>query len=50
MPTEKCGICNGTVSFSETVHMLIHTKTDEGVVDYYICRSCYEEKVAPLFA
>jgi hypothetical protein len=50
MPSEDCGICSATVPFAETVHVLIHTKTDEGVVDYYVCRSCYEDEMAPLFA
>jgi len=46
---EQCGICTETVPFDATVHTLIHTKDDDGVVDYYICRDCYEERVAPLF-
>lgn len=49
MSTEACGVCNETVSFSDTVHVLIHTKTDQGVVDYYVCRHCYDENLAPLF-
>jgi hypothetical protein len=49
MSTEECGICHETVSFSDTVHVLIHTKTEEGVVDYYICRDCYTDEIAPLF-
>lgn len=35
--------------FSLTAHVLIHPNTDEGVVDYYVCRTCYDERVAPLF-
>lgn len=50
MSTEVCGICRSTVSFTDTVHVLIHTKSDEGVVDYYICRQCYDDELAPLFA
>lgn len=50
MPTEHCGICGTPVPFSETVHVLIHTRTEEGVVDHYVCRGCYEAEVAPAFA
>lgn len=49
MPTERCGICSTVVPFSETVHVLIHTRTEDGVVDHYVCRGCYEEEVAPVF-
>lgn len=49
MPSEQCGICSKDVLFSETVHVLIHTRTETGVVDYYVCRGCYEEEVAPAF-
>jgi len=37
------------VSFSDTVHVLLNPRGDEGVVDYYVCRNCYEEELAPLF-
>lgn len=47
---EECRICGKEVPYSVTVHVLVHTNTDEGVVDYYVCRGCYEEQVAPLFA
>jgi len=49
MPTEDCGVCGTRVPFSDTVHVLVHTRTDEGVVDYYVCRSCYEGELAPVF-
>lgn len=49
MPTEECGICSAPVPFSDTVHILIHTKGDEGVLDYYVCDSCYQEEIAPAF-
>lgn len=49
MPTEDCGVCGTQVPFSDTVHVLVHTRTDEGVVDYYVCRSCYDEELAPVF-
>ncbi|HKJ58475.1 MAG TPA: hypothetical protein VKA37_04540 [Halobacteriales archaeon] len=37
------------VSFSDTVHVLLNPRGDEGVVDYYVCRNCYDEELAPLF-
>lgn len=49
MATERCTICDQTLPFSETVHLLIHTNTEAGVVDYYVCRSCYEDHIASLF-
>lgn len=50
MPTEQCGICTKEVFFADTVHVLVHTRTEEGVVDYYVCRECYEAELAPVFA
>ena len=46
---EECGICGREVPYSVTAHVLIHPNTDEGVRDYYVCRSCFDERVAPLF-
>ena len=37
------------VSFSDTVHVLLNPRGEEGVVDYYVCRSCYDARLAPLF-
>lgn len=48
--TETCGICGETVPFSATVHVLVHTHGEAGVIDRYVCRPCYEEEVAPLLA
>lgn len=48
MAAEPCGICGDRVSFDDTVHVLVHTRED-GVRDQYVCRSCYEERVEPLF-
>ena len=50
MAGEECHICDALVSFSDTVHVLLNSRGDEGVVDYYVCRKCYEERLAPLFA
>lgn len=47
---ETCGICGEEVPYSLTAHVTIHPNTDEGVVDYYVCRSCYDDRLAPLFA
>jgi hypothetical protein len=49
MAGEECAICDALVSFADTVHVLMHTRSDEGVVDYYVCSSCYEDSLAPLF-
>lgn len=49
MPTEECGVCGQTVPFSGTVHVLVHTRSEEGVVDYYVCQECYEDELAPVF-
>lgn len=46
---ETCGVCGEQVPFSNTVHILVHTKSDAGVIDQYICRDCYEAEIAPLF-
>lgn len=46
---DTCAICGQDVPFSLSVHVLIHTNTEAGVVDYDVCRSCYEEQLAPLF-
>lgn len=50
MKPEECGVCGDLVSFSRTVHVMIHTHSDEGVLDYYVCQSCYEDDLRPLFA
>lgn len=49
MPSEVCGVCGERVPFSATVHVLIHTRSEAGVVDYYVCRDCYDAQVAPAF-
>lgn len=49
MSSEACSICNKAVPFSHTVHTMIHTRSDAGIVDYYICRDCYEDELVPLF-
>lgn len=50
MSTEPCGVCGATVPFAKAVHVVVHTRTEEGVVDHYLCRNCYEADLAPLFA
>ena len=49
MTGEPCRICEAVVSFSDTVHVLLNPRGEEGVVDYYVCRNCYEERLVPLF-
>lgn len=48
MGTQDCGVCGQTVAFGDTVHVLVHTKSDEGVLDSYVCRDCYEADLGPL--
>lgn len=50
MTPEECGICEDQVSFSHTVHVMIHTHSDEGVLDFYVCQRCYEDGLRPLFS
>ena len=49
MALETCGICREEVPFADTVHVLIHTRGEVGVIDHYICRDCYEEHLQSLF-
>ena len=49
MSTENCGICGAVVPYSDTVHVTVHTKSESGVVDDYVCRNCYEEHLAEYF-
>jgi hypothetical protein len=49
MATEECSVCGNTVQFDSTVHVLVNTKSDRGVMDHYVCRRCYETDLAPLF-
>lgn len=50
MSSEYCPMCENDVPFSDTIHLLIHTRDeDTGIIDHYICRTCYEEQLFPLF-
>jgi len=33
---ETCGICGETVPFDATVHAMIHTHSETGVIDAYV--------------
>lgn len=46
---DTCGVCGSSVPFRHTVHVILNAQDDAGVVDYYVCRSCYEAELAPLF-
>lgn len=50
MSTETCAICETVTPFEATVHVMFNATYAEGVDDYYICRTCFEERVAPLIA
>lgn len=46
---EDCAVCGARVPFDDTVHLLVHTHDeDDGVIDAYLCRDCYEEHLAGL--
>ncbi|MBV0900348.1 hypothetical protein [Haloarcula salina] len=47
--TEDCGICGETVPFDATVHAMVHTRSEAGVVEAYVCRQCYDEHLGPMF-
>lgn len=49
MTTEPCRICEAVVPYDDTVHLTIHTKSEDGVVDYYVCRNCFESELEGLF-
>jgi len=49
MPVEECASCGAAVSLSDAVHLLVHTKSEAGVVDHYVCRQCYEDRIAVVF-
>ena len=49
MAVEECAICSEEVPFRETVHLLVHTQRDEGIVDHFVCKSCYDSEIAPAF-
>jgi len=48
MATETCAVCGEQFPFDRTVHLLVHTNTEEGALDYYVCRQCYEREFASL--
>ena len=47
---ERCAVCDAEFPFSRTVHMLIHTQSDEGVLDVSVCKGCYESEIEIAFA
>jgi len=50
MTTEECAICGKSVPFGTTTHVLLNPKHCDGVADHYVCRPCYDEHLAGLFA
>ena len=46
MTPEPCAVCDAVVPYSDAVHLTIHTKSDAGVVDEFICPGCYESEIA----
>lgn len=50
MAFEECRICGSEVLYSDSVHATVHTRGDEGVIDFYVCSGCYDDELAPLLA
>jgi len=46
MTTESCAACEAVITYSDAVHVTVHTKGEKGVVDEFICRDCYETDIA----
>ncbi|MFT4889600.1 MAG: hypothetical protein ACI9YT_000510 [Halobacteriales archaeon] len=49
MPPEECGICGATVALGDAAHVMLNAKSEDGVRDYYVCPSCFEEELVPHF-
>ena len=47
---EECAVCDGAFAFSNTVHILIHTQSDEGVIDLSVCKPCYQAELEPIIS
>lgn len=50
MAGEECEICGDTILFSHAIHVMINPRDVEGVVDFYVCESCFKESLKPLYA
>ena len=46
--SERCAVCSESFPFAQTVHMLIHTQSEGGVLDLSVCKPCYTNEFAPL--
>lgn len=46
---ERCRFCGESYPFGDTVHLLVHTQSEAGVLDFYVCRGCYESEIADKF-
>ncbi|HKL28211.1 MAG TPA: hypothetical protein VJ898_02970 [Natrialbaceae archaeon] len=49
MPPETCGICGAAVALGDAAHVMLNAKSEEGVRDYYVCPTCFEEELLPHF-
>jgi hypothetical protein len=45
---ETCPVCGEAVGVRNAVHVTVNTKGDAGILDEYVCRSCYRAELAPL--
>lgn len=49
MPAEECGICGATVALGDAAHVMLNSKSEDGVRDYYVCPTCFEDELLPYF-
>lgn len=47
---ETCAVCGAEVPYSHSVHVMLNPGGEDGVIDHYVCRSCYEDELEPLFS
>jgi hypothetical protein len=48
VPTEQCARCGETVSLDDTVHIMVNAMDHDGVIDGYVCGTCYDDRFAIL--
>ncbi len=46
---EQCRLCGAPVRVADAAHVMLNAP-EVGVRDHYVCSTCYEESVEPLFA
>ncbi len=46
---EQCRLCGTSVRVATAAHVMLNAP-EAGVRDYYVCSTCYEDSVDPLFS